>query len=160
MSLLNEWKYLTIGGLTLLSVVLGYGWKHSSELRAAEKKVCQATIESYKQAQVFAEERIKTETERLRKEGEDRANEADKKYSELLATYRASILRYQANQSVPRRAGDSTASNPPAITYEPRESPKLSGSTLTITLDDAQICAENTARLQSAHEWALSLKEQ
>ena len=92
-------------------------------------------------------------------ENAKKADNADARYADLSAQYRAISLRYAAAQSATGRAnlpaspkGTESADRPGGLAVIP------SGNIL-IPQADALICADNTARLQAAHEWAVSLNE-
>lgn len=150
--LFKEWKYVAIAVLSGLLVFTANGWSHTNKLLIEERAAHKADNEKIKDAQVEAEKKIKDVTKQLKEEGEKNAKEADKKYADLYATYRHNLLRYKANQSVPSRPSGSSTGSPAESPNGPSESSELS-----ITVTDAQICAENTARLQTAHDWALGL---
>lgn len=92
-------------------------------------------------------------------ENAKKADNADARYADLSVQYRAISLRYAAAQSVAGRTnlpaapkGTESANGPGGLAVVP------SGNIL-IPQADALICADNTARLEAAREWALSLNE-
>jgi hypothetical protein len=89
--------------------------------------------------------------EQERKDAEN-ARKADEAYNDLLRKYNSSIVRYQASQRTPGGITLSSSSSTFDGSYERSES-----TIISITLDDAGICAENTARLQAVRQWALGV---
>lgn len=118
-----------------------------------EGRILDRTIYEKAQAEaanVAYEEKIKKDEENAKK-----AAQADADYNALLSRYNASILRYQASQTADRSTGSihmsstSTTSEGGNFSSENTE--------ILITLEDAGICAENTARLGAVRNWATGL---
>lgn len=148
-------KYLSsgLGALLVLSNVgwyVGYQaidhkltrekWAHSETVLRYENAQHEAEVASYKK--VLEEERKRAEE----------ARKADEAYSALLNKYNASIVRYQAAQRSSGTINLSSTSTVADGDYERSEN-----TTISITIEDAGICAENTARLESIHQWAKTL---
>ncbi len=98
---------------------------------------------------------------KMKKEAEyaAKADEADARYADLSGQYRAAVLRYQAVQ---RAAGgiDLPGGAEPAERADgPSEGAIIPVGEILIPQGDALICAENTARLEAARAWALSIGE-
>jgi hypothetical protein len=147
----NIFKYAT-GGLAaalLVSNVAWYvAWDWQKDRVVAEQRSHEKTKQNYKDAQ--AEATIKAYEAKV-KEDEDnakKAKKADEAYSALLSKYNASILRYEASQRAASTINLSSTSTTSDGDYQSSDSTSIS-----ITISDAQICAENTARLMAAHEW-------
>ena len=100
-------------------------------------------------------------SDKMRKEAEyaAKAEEADARYDDLSRQYRAAVLRYQAAQ----RAAGGTDLPGGAESAERADGPSqvavIPVGEILIPQGDALICAENTARLEAARAWALSIGE-
>lgn len=91
----------------------------------------------------------KKDAENVRK-----ADAADARYADLSAQYRAISLRYSAAQSAAGHANMPAARQASESIDGPSGPSVLSSGSILIPQADALICADNTARLQAAHEWA------
>lgn len=149
------WKWFLIGASVLLNFGLAYEWRHVAVELKAEKAAHTKDINDFKNAQAQADSAARAEAAKLKKEGQDAAAKADKDYTTLLSQYRASIVRYGASQSGSKAGGDSQLQSAQS-TNGSSESSQFP-TEVTISGDDASVCAENTARLQVAHDWALKL---
>lgn len=157
-SMKKHFKWWLIGLLALLNVVTGmllYNGRHDLTV---EKAAHQRDIKSYKDAQAQAEDKVKEVTEQLTEKGKQDAKTADQSYATLNAKYRSTLLRYQTLE----RTSSGPGSSVPVDTTKGGNG--NGGDTelpaaLTISGDDARICAVNTARLQAIQEWADTLKE-
>lgn len=111
-------------------------------------------------AQAQAEAAAIALTAKMKKEAEyaAKAEQADARVDDLGQRYHAAVLRYQAAQ----RSGRATDMPGTAQSAEssdgPGGSPVIPLGNILIPENDAFVCATNTARLQAAHEWALSLE--
>lgn len=117
----------------------------------AERTAHEETIESYQKAQMEAEILNLKEARRIENENIKKAQEADATYAGLLRKYNASVLRYQAAQSTANTVYLSSTSESTDGVNQSREH-----TGILISLSDAGICAENTARLKAAHDWAMN----
>ncbi|WP_313326078.1 hypothetical protein [Sphingobium yanoikuyae] len=120
--------------------------------RASDRK-------DYQRAQ--AEATANALSDKMRKEAEyaAKADEADARYADLSGQYRAAVLRYQAAQraaSKPDLPGTSKAAQGGD---GPGGGAIIPAGDILIPQADALICAENTARLEAARAWALSIGE-
>lgn len=147
-------KDSVIAALAVLFIFVGTGWyMTNNKLKWANQMI--VTNEAlYKQAQAEYTAKALAEKARLETENEERSKKADASYRELLGQYNASIVRYQTSQREISRYYTSTLNQAAASPAGPSQSTDV----LTIPLEDAKICAENTARLSAAHDWALTLK--
>lgn len=147
-------KYWQIG-LIVLVVSLEFGsltaCNHEHNLLIKERLVHKQDISNFKNAQAVADANAQAIRLTLQKESKANADQADAKYSSLLSEYRANLLRYKADQSGPKQSSDHQLPAP-----EGGNGPGT-GAEISITLDDAQVCAVNTARLQAVHDWAVGL---
>lgn len=149
--------YVTIG-LGVTTLIAG-GMYYVTDLRL---EACEASKESLvaRYDTALAEATLKAEQDKTRIEEEytRRAEEADSELSDLLARYNSSLVRY-ANRSTPSGPAPTPEGGSPAGVDRPSTSPVVPNDLITIPFVDAEICAENTARLQIAREWAIGLQE-
>lgn len=132
-------------------------WRHTDAALKSERAAYAAQAASFKNAQAVANAQANAERAVLQKESKANADQADASYATLLAKYHASLLRYSTSSSGTSQAGDSQLPTP-----QGSDGPSTGAElppTLTITGDDAQICAVNTARLQAVQTWALQLEK-
>jgi hypothetical protein len=152
-SITTYWKYWLVG--LLIAVQLGtlYGWHYDHEALIKERASHQLDITNFKNAQKAADTKEQTIKTQLQTESKAAKNEADTSYGALLKQYDASLLRYATHPSGPVQPSNNQL---PATqgSNGPSQSANLP-ATLTITGDDGQVCADNTARLQASHDWAL-----
>lgn len=141
---------ITIAGLGASTYVLSLKLDNAQSQLQAEKIGRKSDRDKYVAAQAVAKataERIKAEKEA--KYAKDAA-EADERTLYWRNKFNASVMRYQ--QTV---RGKVSRPDLPGTTDEAKGSDGPSGDTfISITVNDANICATNTARLLSAHEWA------
>lgn len=157
-SLKTYWKLYLVGLVIALLSGSSFMWHHDAGLLKTEKAAHAADIKSYKDAQVTAQAKVDADRVLLLKQSKDKANAADKNYGNLLATYRANLLRFQASQGIGKGPGSAPDGNAtPGVDGPGASSLIPQGATIAITTDDAGICATNTARLSAAHDWALQL---
>lgn len=150
----TNWKLWLAGLLVVLQISSGYGWWRDHNLLVAERAAHTADNAKFIAAQKVADTQAQTIKTQLQTEGKAAQHDADTHYSTLLAQYDASLVRYATHPGGPKQAGDNQL---PATqgTDGPGQGTELP-PTLTIPSEDAQICAENTARLMSAHDWAIA----
>lgn len=157
-SMVKYWYIWLIGLMLVSNSFTGWELKHTRDNLKAEVAAHIKDINDFKTAQAKANEDAKQIQDTLIKRSQDDATKADSNYNHLLAQYRASLVRFNASQSGSKQAGDSqfpSAQNGNG----PGADTNLSKG-LMISMDDAQICAVNTARLQSVHDWAISLQKE
>ncbi len=150
--------YITVG-LGATTLVAGIGWYTTGlklDTARQEVKTCaaerKADKESYRAAQEAAAKKSTQEALNKERENAKQAQKSDARYAELRSKYDASILRYKQLQTNKRPAAEINLSSTSSSTdgsYSYSDS-----STISITIKDAGICAENTARLQAVQEWA------
>lgn len=138
-------------GLAGLSLALGVGWYVSNLKLDAERKGRKADTQKYVAAQ--AQATVLAYQQKIAQEQKDRqrADQADAAYANLLSKYNASLLRYASAQG---------SAHPPSMSKPPSNAQGSDGpsgdSFVSIPMNDARICAVNTARLQALHDWAIS----
>lgn len=132
-----------------------YGWYHDHDLLLRERAAHKLDVDNFKKAQAAADAKAQAIKHSLQQEATSNANAADARYGELLAQYRANLVRFKADQSRTEQPGDSQLS-PAQSSDGPSPSPVVPSDSISISLGDAQICAVNTARLQAVHDWALN----
>lgn len=101
---------------------------------------------SYRLAQEQAKARAIAEKTRIDRENLDAKIKADNDYRSLRTKYDAALLRFKARH--PGRTnlpGETTPAGNPQGTSE--------GAFFPVTELDLEICAENTAKAETAHDW-------
>lgn len=151
--------YLLVGSVVAL-VAASVGWyvtdlrlDHTKSLVQLEKQGRQLDRAIYEKAQVDAANKSLEAVLKKEREDVEKAKQADEAYASLLNKYNASLLRYQASQ----RKANTIDMSSTSITSDGSNLTSESTS-ISITITDAQICAENTARLQAVKTWTDSLK--
>lgn len=146
-------KYVTLG--LLATTLVSSGMYYVTDLRLeASEEARQADGERFARAQAEAEVLALEERTRIEQEYEDRAEERDSELADLLSRYNASLVRY-ANRSTASGPATSASDRGTEGSDGPSESPVLPSDVILIPYSDAEICAENTARLQVVREWAI-----
>lgn len=148
------WRFYLPTLLVVSELTSLYGWHETHNSLMKEKAAHQLEITNFKKAQADADAKAQAIKATLQKESKANADQADAQYSTLLAQYRANLVRYQASQSGSKRSSNYQFS--PAQSGDGSGSgPDIYSGSLVISMDDAQICAVNTARLQAVHDWAI-----
>ena len=152
---IKNYIILGLGTLFLLSLTANYVQRDMYNNCVAAREADQKAYKAEQQEAAAIAYRNALEVERKNAE---RAQQADAAYAALSSQYRASVLRTQAAQrtsrpthlsATPNSTGSPDGSDPSADVPEyPAD--------ITITTEDALICADNTARLLAAQSWALS----
>lgn len=153
-----KWYVWALGVLTLSNLFTYAEWQHTSHALKQERTVHAQDIANFKATQVAANMIANAQRQSLLTESKANAAKADADYSTLLTRYHASLVRYGTHQG---HASQPDNHQLPAT--QGGNGPGTSAdvpSTITISGNDAQICAVNTARLQSVHDWAISLPRQ
>lgn len=148
-----------LGGLICLNLITGVGWHLSHKALVAEKAAHQLDNSLFKQAQKLADKNAQAEKDRLIKEAHANAAQADAKYSTLLSSYHTNLLRYRANQSDAHQTEYHQLPTPQGGDG-PSAGAQLPSTSIVISIDDAQVCAVNTARLMAVHDWAVTLPKE
>lgn len=154
----DHWKLALFAILALFTTIQTFRLQSTQGALQAEKSGRRADAASYAQAQ--AEAAAIALSAKMKKEAEyaAKAEQADARAYDLGQRYHAAVLRYQAAQ----RSGRATDMPGTAQSAEssdgPGGSPVIPLGNILIPENDAFVCATNTARLQSAREWALSLE--
>jgi hypothetical protein len=152
--IVKNWQIVVIVILLLTNAGTFWLYNHTNISLVKEKASHASDIASFKKAQADADSKAQAEKVILQKESKADADQADANYATLFARYKSSLLRYSANQSGTKSTSDNQLPSAQGGNG-PSENTKLS-----ITVDDAQICAENTARLQAVHDWAITLPKE
>lgn len=156
----KNWMYVVPVLLIAANCGTLYEWQHTSGLLKTERAAHAADNATFKNAQADANKKADAERDRLNKESKASATKADANYSDLLVKYRANLVRYQANQNsgsqsynyqLPASASSDGSSSGPDL---------LAGPSIRISIDDANVCAINTARLTAVHDWAIALPKE
>lgn len=152
-NIMANWKVWLVGLLVALQLGTGYGWYHDHEGLLKERAAHQLDITNFKNAQAAADKAAQTEKVQLQTESKAAKNEADTNYSSLLSQYDASLVRYAAGKGHTVTGSDNQL--PAAQGSDGSSTSTKLPEIIVITGDDGQICAENTARLQASHDWAI-----
>lgn len=158
-NLRTHWRAIAFAVLAVTILTLTLLLRGSWDRLEAEKAGRLADRAEYARAQAEARSlalsnKLKVEAEYARK-----ADEADSRYADLGDQYRAAVLRYKAAQGAAGRSDLPSATQAAESLDQSGGGAVIPLGTILIPENDAFICADNTARLQSAHEWALSLDD-
>lgn len=156
-SIQKHWVPWLIGVLLITNLTTGLLLYRSHEDLSTQKHKYEETVKSYKTAKEEAEDKVAEVTERLEKKAKIDAKQSDQTYAALLKRYNASLVRYKAAESLRSGASGGNASGAAAGGNGAGGNSELPAQ-LTISGDDARICAVNTAKLQSLQAWALTLQ--
>lgn len=157
-SMIKYWYLWVIGLLIAAGGFTGWQLKHTRDALKQETAAHIKDITDFKTAQADANAKAVEIQATLTKRSKDDATKADANYSDLLTQYRTNLLRYRANQGVAGKASNNQLSATQSGNG-PGASTELS-KWLTISQEDAGVCAVNTARLQAVHDWAVSLPKE
>lgn len=157
-------KYL-IYALAAMAAVNGAGWYITSLKLETAKQAVQtehngrlADQASYRAAAAEAKAKNLEEVKKINEENDRKAEVSDDRYDALRKLYDANLVQYARDQATKRNSGSVLLSEHTTTAgggYVTSESTEIS-----ISFEDAGICAENTARIQSVKEWADSLKQE
>jgi hypothetical protein len=130
------------------------GWFITSSKLSAERLGRANDRLLYEQAQQNAT--INALNEKLVKEAEyDKIKaKADADYSRLLDEFRATLVRYKAAKGTTGRDNLPSPADSPAVDARPGQD-----TFIPVSESDLLICAENTAKALTAHEWAKSITD-
>lgn len=159
-------KYLSaILGVAFIASTCGWfieklNHNETKALLKAETEGRASDRAQYVAAQAVAESEALREKQRIEDENRQRAEEHQRDYDQLLASYRESLGRVRRENSSARsqasradlpRSSDSTESS-----VRGAESADVPNTVeyIEISFSDAEICAENTAFRVMMHEWA------
>lgn len=152
----QHWRWFVLAAL--LAAVAAQTLRLGAAQSARDAAIAGRAVDraAYAHAQETARTNALAAAAKKDAENEKKADDADTRYADLSARYRAASLRYAAAQSP---AGRADLSETPKIAESvdgPREPAVIPAGNIIIPQEDALICADNTARLQAAHEWALT----
>jgi hypothetical protein len=151
------WRKLGLFGLLALAIAIQSwrldDWRDQARTEAAAHAL---TIGHYRQAQDAAAN-LATEAKQKKESADETARQAsDADYDVLRARYWAAIdkLRRQAASARPAPGQPDLPGTSQATEGVDRSG---NGAGISISEADALICADNTARLQAARDWALKV---
>lgn len=98
------------------------------------------------------------EVKKINEENVVKAEVANDRYDALRKLYDANLVQYARDQATKRNSGTVRLSDHTITTDGSNVTSE--SSEISISFEDAGICAENTARIQSVKDWADSLKQQ
>lgn len=150
---------MAVALLVIFATVQTFRLQSTAEKLETERLGRASDRKDYQRAQ--AEATANALSDKMKKEAEyaAKADEADAHYADLFGQYRAAILRYQAAQRAADTADLSSASQAAQGVDGSGGGAVIPVGDILIPQSDALICAENTARLEAARHWALSLGE-
>lgn len=159
-----------VGGLALLAIGLGAGW-YITNLKL---DTCQQARKTDKVSyEAAAAESLVLHLEAIKKKEQEyaiRAKQADANYASLNTKFNDSVRVYaEANKRATSVAIASSKGGDTEGVNGPSKGPNIPGSYYTkpelditevtvVPVEDLFICAENTARLIVARDWALGIK--
>lgn len=139
-----------------LVVVLLIAWAlRLDHLRAGYKQALVDTVARYTQAQKDAQDRFNAAVATERARNERLNDEADSKAGATAIVYRDRVVRLPA---APTGCAADSAGLPTSDPASRSDGP--GADTVILARSDAMICADNTGRLQAAHDWAVAMGEQ
>lgn len=151
--------YIT-GGLLIALGVTTLGWVITDARLDACSAGRKADKAAYEKAQADAEVLWMKAIKKKEDEYADKAKKADAAYGELASKYADAVRVYAAAQSKARATSAASASGSPTSDYRPGEDTEfLEVREVVVPVGDLMICAENTARLVIARDWALGLND-
>lgn len=156
---LNQFRNYIIGGLLIAVGVTSLGWY----VTAANLDACasgrKADKAAYEKAQADAEVLWMKAIKKKEDEYEKKAKKADEAYDALSTKYRDAVRVYAAAQSKARSTAAAAQGGSPESAYGPGEDTELPIVQVVVSTEDLMTCAENTARLVIARDWALGLNK-
>lgn len=166
---LNRFRNYIIGGLLIGLGVMTLAWYVTDARLDACKSGREADRATYVAAQAQAEKLHIEAILKKEKEYAAKAKEADAAYGTLSSKYADAVRVYAAAQSKARATASAPYRGSAASPDRSSEAPSLpDGATypelditqvVVVPVNDLMICAENTARLVVARNWALGLNE-
>lgn len=162
-------NYIT-GGLLIALALVSLGWYIDNTKLAACKSARETDKALYKKAQSDALAEHLKALRAKEKEYEAKANKADEAYSTLARKYNDAVRVYVEAQRKARRTatapdgasteGDNRPGENPFVSPRDIAHPELDiTEVVVVPVDDLKMCAENTARLVIARDWALGLNK-
>ena len=120
---------------------------------AVEKALRAGDAARFEAAQTMANAQQQARIDALNQDYRRRRDETEQRTADLARDYRARVLRIAAGTD---HSGGGTGIALPAAGPAPGTD-RPGGDSLVLARTDALTCAENSARLQAAHEWATGL---
>lgn len=153
-----HWKLIGAAFLLLALTIQTFRLSATQGALSAEKAGRQADLATYEKAQAQATSAALSAKLKKDAENAQKAEQADSRYADLSQQYRAAVLRHQAAQRQASGTDLPSLSESAESGDGPGGSPVIPLGNILIPENDAFVCATNTARLQAAREWALSLE--
>ncbi len=150
------------GGVALIAVAI-WAWRINALRGEHLASLARCETEKTEQAEAFSRAQRaatdKAEAAKARKEAEHEAlrQKSDADLADLRERYRAVVLRQTAGRSASGSAHLPRTATTAQSADGPRDSAVVSLGTFVISEADALTCADNTARLQAAQTWAISI---
>lgn len=151
--------YIT-GGLLIALGVTTLGWVITDARLDACSAGRKADKAAYEKAQADAEVLWMKAIKKKEDDYADKAKKADEAYGALASKYADAVRVYAAAQSKARTTATTAQGGSPTSDNGPGEDTEfLEVREVVVPVGDLMICAENTARLVIARDWALGLNE-
>lgn len=151
--------YVT-GGLLIALGVTTLGWVITDARLDACSTGRKADKAAYEKAQADAEVLWMKAIKKKEEDYAAKAKKADEAYDALVGKYNDAVRVYAAAQSKARATAAAPDGGSPTSDNRPGEDTEfLEVREVVVPVGDLMICAENTARLVIARDWALGLNE-
>ncbi len=150
-------------GVALLALVFGIVEHHEADKWATLARQRATTIVAIQRANTSAVQQATVAKEAKDAQNAKLAAQSDQSAADLRSRYHAAVLQLAAAQDSARSADLPGNADTPARGDRPGESAEVSaggepvGNPIAVSRDDALNCADNTARLQAVHDWAVAL---
>ncbi len=131
---------------------------HANQQIIIEQKGRVADRLAFEAASAMSKVRNLEEVKKINEEHMAQAQVANNQYDALRKQYDANLVQYARDQATKRNSGTVRLSDHTFTTDGSNATSE--SSEILISFEDAGICAENTARIQSVKEWADSLKQE
>jgi hypothetical protein len=153
----KSWYVSAVLGLTL--VLTAFGWNDTYKALQNERSAHAQTIQTFNTAQTEANKKAEAKRKELQAKADEASKQSNATYNDLYSKYRATLLRFKANQGGGQRPNSGERKAAQGSAGPGGGADVLNGQTdeVIISLGDAGICAVNTARLQAVRDWALKL---
>lgn len=162
--------WLRLGGAAALLALCAWTWRIDGLRGQHLAALARCRAQAAQQAEAFAHARQSAadlaNAAKTRKEAEYAAarDASDDALADLRGRYRALLLRAAAADRHPAAGADlprpaDSARGPDGTRADPLLPQGEDGRTMVIDISDSLICADNTARLQAARQWAGTLPD-
>ena len=130
---------------------------HNARKWAVVAKRDETALSAVKTAQALATKQATQAKELKDAQNAKLAVASDQAAADLRGRYHAAVMQLADAQRAARRADLPGHANPAQSSDGPGKGAFILADPLEISVPDALTCADNTARLQAVHDWALGL---